>query len=86
MSNWSFSYLTDGSQSSINWRFFWFIFSNNTFRKQGFQVAPFLFLIFTKALANLRIHIDIGLNGTSLHGENQQLLEAEFVDDSGLYF
>ena len=53
--------------------------------KQGFPLAPFLFLFVTKAMTTFFNSQTANLHGLSILNTRQSLLDSEFVDDTMLY-
>ena len=52
--------------------------------RQGCPLAPFLFLFFAEAMSIYLTATTIGLQGLSLPVTGEEILDAEFADDTGL--
>ena len=53
--------------------------------RHGCPLAPFLFLFFAEAMSSYLAARDVGLQGLSLPIREEELLDAEFADDTAMF-
>ena len=53
--------------------------------QQGYPLAPTLFLFFSKAMSWYLSSCEVGLQGLRLPIQGEDLLDAEFADDTAMY-
>jgi hypothetical protein len=49
-------------------------------------LAPFLFLFFAEAMSTYLLAQDVGIKGITIPLTTKEVLDAEFVDDTCLFF